>query len=113
MVDKGKSIRCSNDPNPDFSPRGKVGLGIAQRMSRLQLEAINHRDYPRMHKGLSLDNNLSDTCSAITSNDEPSDTCTIIVSNDTMSSMGEVREAFVIILDQVAQILQEALARQR
>ena len=100
VADKRKSKRHSSDSNPDFSPRGRVNPRIAQRMSRLQLGAIRRRDYKRMQEGMSSEDEFSDTCSAI-------------VSDDTMSSTGQTREVLTITSDQFAQILQEALAKQR
>ena len=53
-----------------------------------------------MHEGMSSEDELSDTCSAI-------------ASDDTSSSIGQTREVLTIISDQFAQMLQEALAKQR
>ena len=53
-----------------------------------------------MHEGMSSEDELSDTCSAI-------------ASDDTISSTGQTREVLTITSDQFAQILQEALAKQR
>ena len=69
-------------------------------MSRLQLGAIRRRDYKRMQEGVSSEDEFSDTCSAI-------------ASDDTTSSTGQTREILTITSDQFAQMLQEALAKQR
>nr|ABB55277.1 hypothetical protein 10.t00010 [Asparagus officinalis] len=100
VADKKKSKRHSSDSNPDFSPGGKVNPRIAQRMSRLQLGAIRRRDYKRMQEGMSSEDEFSNTCSAI-------------ASDDTISSTGQTREVLTITSDQFAQMLQEALAKQR
>nr|ABD63110.1 hypothetical protein 18.t00006 [Asparagus officinalis] len=100
MDDKGKSKWHSSESNPDFSPGGKVNSRISQRMYRLQLGAIRRRDYKRIHEGMSSEDELSDTCSAI-------------ASNDTVSSTGQTREVLTITSDQFAQRLQEALEKKR
>ncbi|ONK62403.1 uncharacterized protein A4U43_C07F3510 [Asparagus officinalis] len=53
-----------------------------------------------MQEGMSSEDGLSDTCSAI-------------ASDDTMSSTVQTREVFTITSDQFAQVLQEALTKQR
>ena len=53
-----------------------------------------------MHEGISSEDELSDTCSAI-------------ASDDTISSTGQTREVLTITSDQFAQMLQEALTKQR
>ena len=97
MTGRGKKQLVN--PDPDFSPEGRVEQSLSQRMLRLQRRANRRRDYKRMHEGLSSEEELSDTCSAV-------------ASDDTTSSVGRAKESFAITPDQLAQILQEALAKQ-
>ena len=53
-----------------------------------------------MHEGMSSEDELSDICSAI-------------ASDDTIFSTGQTKEVFTITPDQFTQMLQEALAKQR
>ena len=98
MVNKGKSPIVSSGSNPNFSPGRRVGSGITQRISQLQLEAVGHNDYQGVHEGIHSDDELSDSYSAI-------------ASDDTTSSIGQAREVFMVNTEQIAKIIEEALAK--
>nr|ABB55321.1 hypothetical protein 12.t00036 [Asparagus officinalis] len=100
VVDKGKSLISSNSSNPNLSPGRRVNSGITQRISQLQLEAIGHNDYPGIHEGIHSDGELSDSYSAL-------------ASDDTTSSIGQAREVFMINTEQIDKIIEDALAKQK
>ena len=89
MADKEKSIRpSSSDPL------------VSHRLTRLRVGTTRRRDYQRMQRGLSSDDKASDANSTI-------------ASDNTVSSPGQSHEVFMINTEQVAKMVEDALAKQK
>nr|ABD63112.1 hypothetical protein 18.t00008 [Asparagus officinalis] len=89
MADKGKSIRpSSSDPL------------ISHRLTRLRSGTTRRRDYQRMQRGLSSDDEASDANSAV-------------ASDNTVSSPGQSREVFMINTEEATKMVEDALAKQK
>ena len=89
MVNKGKSIRpSSSDPL------------VSHRLTRLRSGTTRRRDYQRMQRGLSSDDEVSDANSAV-------------ASDNTVSSPGQSREVFIINTEEATKMVEDALAKQK
>ena len=78
----------------------KSFLEASRRVTRLQSGAIARGTYGRVRTRLPSEDEESDSCSAVTS-------------DNTVSSEGQPRESFMISAEQVDKMLEEALAKQQ
>ena len=78
----------------------KSFLEASRRVTRLQSGAIARGTYGRVRTRLP-------------SEDEESDSCSAVASDNTVSSEGQPRESFMISAEQIAKMLEDALAKQK